>query len=239
MAKWNPWHGCHKYSPGCRHCYVYRSDAAHGKDSSVITKTASFVLPVTKNRAGEYKIPAGEKVWTCFTSDFFLADADPWRPEAWAMMKERSDLNFLFITKRILRFWECIPEDWGHGYPNVHICCTAENQACVDERIPFFKELPIAHKSIICEPILEQIDLSAYLGDWVEEVVVGGESGPSARICRYEWVTDLRQQCDQANVPFWFKQTGARFEKDGKLYRVPRKFQHSQARKAGLNSSVM
>ena len=108
----------------------------------------------------------------------------------------------------------------------------------MDERIPFFKELPIAHKSIICEPILEQIDLSAYLGDWVEEVVVGGESGPSARICRYEWVTDLRQQCDQANVPFWFKQTGARFEKDGKLYRVPRKFQHSQARKAGLNSSV-
>lgn len=235
MANWNPWHGCHKYSAGCRNCYVYRSDAAHGKDSSLVAKTAAFGLPVAKKRTGDYKLPAGELVWTCFTSDFFLEDADPWRPAAWAMMKERSDLNFLFITKRILRFYDCIPPDWGSGYPNVSICCTAENQACADQRLPFFQTLPVAAKSIICEPLLEEIDLSPYLGSWVKQVVAGGESGPNARLCRYEWVLALRDQCQRAGVPFHFKQTGARFEKDGRLYHIPRRLQHSQAAKAGLN----
>ena len=174
-------------------------------------------------------------VWTCFTSDFFVEDADPWRPEVWAMMRERADLNFLLITKRILRFEECIPADWGNGYPNVFICCTVENQACADQRLPVFRRLPIAQKSIVCEPILEEIDLSPYLGTWVHQVVAGGESGSQARICRYEWICKIQQQCKDAGVAFHFKQTGARFEKDGKIYRVPRKFQHSQARKAGIN----
>ena len=237
MADWNPWHGCHKYSAGCRHCYVYRSDAAHGRQSGIVQKTASFDLPIRKNRAGEYKIPSGERVWTCFTSDFFVEDADPWRPQAWAMMKERSDLQFLFITKRILRFYDCIPPDWGRGYPNVHICCTVENQMCADQRLPFFKEVPIARKSIICEPLLEEIDLSLHLGPWAEEVVAGGESGPEARLCRFDWVEGLRRQCIRHGVAFWFKQTGALFEKDGRLYRIPRKFQHSQAKKACMDYS--
>ena len=49
MATWNPWHGCTKISPGCYHCYVYRRDAEFGKDTSVVSKTASFNLPVKKN----------------------------------------------------------------------------------------------------------------------------------------------------------------------------------------------
>ena len=56
MAGWNPWHGCHKISPGCQHCYVYRMDANYGRDSSVVTQTAAFRLPVQKKRNGEYKI---------------------------------------------------------------------------------------------------------------------------------------------------------------------------------------
>ncbi len=52
MAKWNLWHGCHKLSAGCAHCYVYRIDARVGRDSSMVEKTADFDLPVRRNRDG-------------------------------------------------------------------------------------------------------------------------------------------------------------------------------------------
>ncbi|MEA5048479.1 MAG: DUF5131 family protein [Eubacteriales bacterium] len=235
---WNPWHGCHKTSPGCLNCYVYRMDDKHGKDASVVQKTAGFYLPIAHARDGSYKIPSGTMIWTCFTSDFLLEDADEWRKEAWRMIRQRSDCDFLFITKRITRFADCLPEDWGEGYPNVSICCTVENQAKADERLPVFRQAKIRYKSIVCEPLLERIDLSQYLGDWVEGVTVGGESGESARTCDYDWVLDIRAQCIRSNVPFHFKQTGANFVKDGKRYRIPRKLQHSQARKANIDTNA-
>lgn len=232
---WNPWHGCHKLSEGCRHCYVYRGDAKRGIDSTIITQTKNFDVPVRKKRSGEYKIPSGTEVATCFTSDFFVEDADEWRPEAWNMMRERSDLNFLMITKRIDRFHIGLPSDWGDGYDNVTICCTMENQDRVDYRMPLYKEAPIKHKIIICEPILEHIDLSPYLGSWIEQVVVGGESGNDARHCNFEWVKEIHDLCVENNISFWFKQTGSKFIKDGRLYNITRYLQHSQARKAGIN----
>ena len=152
------------------------------------------------------------------------------------MMQERSDCEFLFITKRITRFAECLPEEWGDGYPNVTICSTVENQAKADERLPVFRDAPIRHKMIVCEPLLERLDLSAYLDDWVESVTVGGESGEQARLCEYDWILEIRRQCIEANVPFHFKQMGAVFQKDGKIYRIPRKLQHAQARKANINT---
>ena len=152
------------------------------------------------------------------------------------MIHTRSDCDFLFITQRITRFSKCLPEDWGEGYPNVSICCTVENQAKADERLPVFREALIRHKMIVCEPLLERIDLSAYLGDWVESVTVGGESGDDARVCNYDWILDIRRQCIEANVPFRFKQTGANFVKDGKRYQIKRVLQHAQARKANINT---
>jgi len=235
MAEWNPWHGCHKLSPGCANCYVYRTDAKYEKDSSIVTKTQNFRLPVMKKRDGSYKIPSGEIVWTCFTSDFLVEDADPWRAEAWEMMRLRSDLRFLFITKRIHRLAECLPDDWGRGYPNVHICCTVENQQMADLRLPIYCSLPIAKKTIICEPLLEQIDLSPYLGNGIHSVVAGGESGINVRVCDYDWILSLREQCIAAGVGFHFKQTGAYFRKDGTLYHIARKYQHSQARRADID----
>ncbi len=233
---WNLWHGCHKVSEGCRHCYVYRGDARREVDSTQVVQTKSFDLPIRKKRNGDYKIPSGTLVYTCFTSDFFVKEADQWRQEAWAMMRQREDLEFLMITKRIDRLQECMPKDWGEGYPNVTICCTVENQACADYRLPIYQSAPIKHKVIICEPLLGAIDLSRYeIGKWIEQVVAGGESEYDARECRYEWVLDLRKICVENNVSFWFKQTGARFVKEGKLYRIPRSLQHAQARKAGIN----
>ena len=235
MAKWNPWHGCVKYSAGCRNCYVYRMDAAYQRDASQVARTRGFADPVRKKRDGSWKIPPGETVWTCFSSDFLLDQADPWRAEAWDMMRRRPDLHFFFITKRIERLAQCVPPDWGDGYPNVSICCTVENQDRAEFRLPIYRDAPIRHKSLACEPLLEQLDLTAYLGPWVEELVCGGESGAHARPCRYEWVLSLREQCVRAGVPFYFKQTGANFIKDGRHYRIPRQLQHSQARRAGID----
>ena len=236
MPGWNPWHGCVKYSPGCLHCYVYRRDEKYELDASQVKKNADFDLPVRKKRDGSYKLKPPETVATCFTSDFFLDRADEWRADAWHMMKERSDLDFFFLTKRILRFYEQLPDDWGDGYPNVTIGLTCENQAKADERIPFYLTLPIRHKLIVCEPMLERIDLEKYLCPQITLVSVGGESGNEARLMRYEWVTDMREQCMRQGVPFNFRQTGARFEKDGRVYRVPRKHQHCQAAKSGLST---
>ena len=169
-SMWNLWHGCHKLSEGCRHCYVYRTDGKYGKDSSVVTKTEKFDLPLQCKKNGTYKIPSGNLVYTCFTSDFLIEDADEWRAEAWEMMQIRQDLRFLFITKRIDRLQQCLPPDWGDGYDNVTICCTMENQDRVDYRLPIYKEMPIKHKIIICEPLLSRIDFRGELGEWVEQV---------------------------------------------------------------------
>ena len=146
-----------------------------------------------------------------------------------------TNLQFFIITKRVLRMQDCLPPDWGEGYENVQICCTVENQRQAQLRLPVYQQLPIRHKSIICSPLLSAIDLSTYLGSWVEEVTVGGESGEQARLCDYRWVLDIRRQCVQAQVPFYFMQTGARLLKDGKLYHIPRKHQHSQARAAAID----
>lgn len=232
---WNLWHGCRKISPGCQNCYVYRMDARWEQDSSIVRKTANFDLPVKKNRSGAYKLSGPDTVFTCLTSDFFLEDADTWRQEAWHMIRERSDLDFFIITKRISRFEVSLPTDWGEGYRNVTICVTAENQKMADTRLPILLNLPIQHKNIICEPLLGPIDLMPHLAPCVEQVVVGGESGPSARPCNFDWVLAIRRQCSKAGVPFTFRQTGANFIRDGRTYSVPRKFQLSQAKKAGID----
>ncbi len=239
-ADWNPWHGCTKISAGCKFCYVYRQDEMYGCEigSNVARKTAAFDLPVKRKRDKSYKLPSGKVVFTCFTSDFLLEDADEWRPDCWRMIRERSDCMFYFFTKRIDRFADCIPSDWGDGYPNVLIGCTVENQAMADHRLPIFMSAPIRHKIITAAPLLEQINILPYLDSSIEEVSVGGESGVNARPCHYDWILDLRRQCVEKNVPFRFHQTGAYFVKDGKLFRIMRKYQLSQAHKAGIDYRI-
>ena len=236
MAMWRPWHGCHRCSPGCLNCYVYRGDARYGRDASKVYRTGEFDLPVRVRRDGSPRLAAGETVFTCLTSDFFVEDADEWRPRAWRMIRSRPDLMFFIITKRIGRFAVGLPEDWGGGYGNVTIAVTCETQQKAAERVPQLLALPIRHRQIMFEPLLEEIDLTPWLSADIEGVTAGGESGESARLCRYDWVLSLARQCESAGVPFWFKQTGALFEKDGRLYRIPRREQHEQARRAGLTA---
>ena len=97
------------------------------------------------------------------------------------------------------------------------------------------RRLPLRHKAVICEPLLGPIDFRGGLGSWCEQVTVGGESGRDARICDYDWVRDIRRQCVAADVSFHFKQTGTHFRKDGRIYRIVRRLQGEQARRAGIN----
>ncbi|MBR5381857.1 MAG: DUF5131 family protein, partial [Oscillospiraceae bacterium] len=161
---WNPWHGCEKYSEGCMNCYVYRRDGSVGRDASQVLRTNAFYLPRQKTRDGSYKVPSGSLVYCCMTSDLFLHLADAWRPEIWDMIRERGDLYFVIITKRIERAYKCLPTDWGDGWDNVELMCTAENQRVCDIRLPIFAAFPAKSRSVICEPLLGPIDMSRYLG---------------------------------------------------------------------------
>lgn len=235
-AGWNPWHGCRKLSEGCRNCYVYRMDARHERDAGEVKKNVStFRLPIARDRRGAYKYPAGTTFYTCFTSDFFLEEADGWRGEVWDMIRERDDCRFFIITKRVHRIAECLPEDWGEGYEHVAIAATTENQQMADARLPIYLKLPIRHKSIVCEPLLTPIDLTPYLTPAIEQVSAEGESGQQARVCDYAWVLSIREACLRAGIPFRYHQTGARLYKDGRYYHIPREHQHTQAKRAGID----
>ena len=238
MPIWNPWHGCHKISQGCKHCYVFREDAAFGTDIStnVVRKTASFNLPVRRDRKKNWKFPSGTEFALCFTSDLLIEEADDWREEIWDIIRQRSDCSFYFFTKRIDRLADCLPSDWGEGYDHVAIGCTVENQDRADYRMPIFLSLPIKHRLVIVAPMIGQINLEKYLNpDLIEEVSVGGESGKYARPLDFDWVLHLRQKCVNAGVPFNFHQTGSYLIKEDRRFHIPREHQHSQARKANVD----
>lgn len=235
MAMWSPWRGCHKYSEGCKHCYIHKGDAKRGADTDTIIKTENFYAPTARNKKGEYKIKPGQTVYLCFSTDFLIEEADEWRWECWEMIKERSDLSFIFLTKRIERFRECIPDDWGNGYENVTVGCTVENQDRADNRLGIFMNLLIKHKNIICQPLIEEVNIDKYL-DNIELVVVGGESDKNARPLNYNWVLSIRNQCINKGVPFEFRQCGTHFIKDGQEYTINVKNLCSQARKADINT---
>lgn len=239
MAIWNPWRGCHKHSEGCKFCYIHKGDAKHGVDTNTIVKTQKMNLPIEKYKRGEnmgaYKIKSGETIYLCFSSDFLIEEADPWRDECWQIIKERHDLNFVFLTKRIERFIECTPNDWGDGYDNVTVGCTIENQEMADYRLEIFDTLPIKHKNIICQPLIENINIKEHLSG-VDLVMVGGESDRNARPLEYDWVLSIRNQCIQHCVKFNFHQCGTNFIKDGKRYNLNPKQLFSQAKKANINT---
>lgn len=233
---WNPWHGCRKYSEGCENCYMFYLDKQRGRDGGIIYKVkTNFSLPIKKDRLGAYKIPEGSTVNVCLTSDFFLEEADPWRGEAWAMIKARSDVFFWLLTKRAPRIEECLPADWNDGYPNVSINVTVENQRCADERLPLLLELPAKHKGAMAAPFIGPIDMEKYLeGGQIESVIADGENYEGARPLRHEWVESLYRQCVRKNVPFSFRGIGSVFVKDGRTYHVPKAYQHVQALRSGL-----
>lgn len=233
---WNPWHGCRKYSEGCENCYMFFLDKMRDKDGSVIYKVKNnFDLPLKKDRHGNYKIKSGTKLRVCMTSDFFLEEADVWRDEVWDIIRKRSDVRFLLLTKRACRIKECLPADWGEGWQNVSVSVTAENQRRADERIPVLLDIPAKRKGIMVAPFIGAVDIDKYLATGkIGWVIADGENYEGARPLHYEWVKSLYEQCVKNDVHFDFCGTGNLFVKDGKEYRICKAYQSVQARRSGL-----
>lgn len=235
MAAWDPWRGCHKKSEGCMHCYIHRANAVKGINTDIVYKTDDFYKPIQKDKKGNFKMKSGQTVFVCFRSDFWVEEADEWRREAWEIMRLRKDLHFFFITKRIERFDIGLPEDFSESFDHVSVCVTMENQQRVNERLPILKTIPLKHKSISIQPMLEKINLEPMLDSSIDLVVVGGESGSGVRPLDYSWVLDVREQCIKNNVNFEFRQVGSIFIKDDITYHIKKQYLCSQARKAEID----
>ena len=204
---WNPWVGCQKVSAGCDNCYMFTEQRRYGKEPSLIRQTKTKQnMPLQKNRAGEFKIKSGERVFVCSWSDFFLPVADKWRAGALEIIAKRSDVNFLIVTKRPERILEVMPDGFT-DYPNVWLGVTAENQQMAYSRISQLLQIPAHLKFVSVEPMLTAIDLSPILHA-INWVIIGGESGHNARPMHPDWVDKIVNDCDIANVPAFFKQWG-------------------------------
>ena len=234
---WNPWHGCVRCSEGCLNCYMYFLDKMRDQDGSHIYRTSGADYPLSKDRTGRYKIRSGEMISVCMTSDFFLEEADPWRAEAWDIMRRRSDVIFYLLTKRPQRVSQCLPEDWGDGWENIFFNVTCENQERADERIPLLLELPFRHKGLNCAPLLGPIRIGSYLDSGqIEQVACGGENYGGTRCCDFSWVKALREECVSRDITFCFLETGTVFIKDGKKYTIQGKREQTrQALRSGMN----
>jgi protein gp37 len=217
----NPWWGCIKVSPACKHCYaetwakrVGMSLWGAGTDRRFFSD-AHWQQPQRWNREAEL---AGERrrVFCASMADVFenRRDLDEARARLWPIIEGTPQLDWLLLTKRPQHIGRLAP--WRGSWPrNVWLGTTAETQRWATERVPRLLEHPAAIHFVSCEPLLGAIDLAPWLSPPKREnaglnwVIAGGESGSAnARPMNPQWAADLRDQCQTAAVPFHFKQWG-------------------------------
>lgn len=122
-------------------------------------------------------------------------------------------------------------EVMGHLPANIWLGVSVENQSAADSRIPLLQQAPAAARFLSCEPLLGGVNFEpdfrpgaahSHLLDGIHWVIVGGESGPNARPMHPDWARGIRDQCQAASVPFFFKQWGEFCPGErGRLYREP------------------
>lgn len=195
---WNPWHGCTKISPGCAHCYMFRDKARYGQNPEVVVRSKTTFNAPKKWKSG--------LVFTCSWSDWFHKDADPWRDEAWQIVKNTPHLTYQILTKRPGRMARHLPADWGSGYPNVWLGVSVESQAFVN-RVEVLRDTPAQVRFISAEPLLGPLSLAGYL-DGIHWVIAGGESGPGCRPMEPDWARMILGDCRTAGAAFFLKQLG-------------------------------
>jgi protein gp37 len=127
------------------------------------------------------------------------------------VMAEADWHTFQVLTKRSERLAQLAPRlSWPD---NVWMGVSVENQRWTC-RVDHLREVPAKVHFLSCEPLLGPLRLDLQAIDWV---IVGGESGPHARPMRADWAREIRQQCQEASVPFFFKQWGAHNEAGQRL----------------------
>jgi protein gp37 len=196
---WNPWRGCLKVSLGCKFCYMYRDQVRYGRDPKAIVRAA----PATFN--APLKWGCG-RVFTCSWSDFFIEQADEWRPEAWDIIKRTPYLTYQILTKRPENIKDRLPDDWGNGWSNVWLGVSVETPA-YEWRIVALEEIPAVVRFVSAEPLLSSLpNLYSYFPilDWI---ITGGES-MSNRPANLDWFKQIRDDCQHYGVAYFHKQNG-------------------------------
>lgn len=201
----NFWMGCTRVGPGCAHCYAETAMTRYGRDFSTVTRTKTWGDAFKWQRAAA---AAGrtERVFTCSWSDFFHEKADPWREEAWAVIKSCPNLQFQILTKRADRIASCLPKDWGEGYPNAWLGVSVENPSFLS-RVDILRKIPARVRFISAEPLLAPLPTLNLNG--IHWLIVGGESGPGFRPMPHEWARELRDKAKASGTAFFFKQSAA------------------------------
>ena len=206
---WNPHQGCHKKSPGCKHCYMFRDKKRYGQDANTVVRSSphTFNQPISK----KWATPA--RVFVCSWSDFFIEEADAWRAEEWAIIRSASHLTFQICTKRPERIADHLPPDWGSGWPHVWIGVTAEDQERANERLPILLDTPAAVRFVSVEPMLGPVDLvepiRLQMRRWprfVDQVIIGAESGQPRRLLDLEHARALAHQVHACGAAVFLKQ---------------------------------
>ncbi|MDB5311600.1 MAG: hypothetical protein JWO38_5802 [Gemmataceae bacterium] len=199
---WNPWVGCTRVSAGCLNCYMFRQQREYGRDPGAVRRTKTWGDPVRWQRAAA-KAGRTEFVFTCSWSDWFHEAADPWRDEAWAVVKRCPNLTFQVLTKRAERIADHLSSDWGNGYDNVWLGVSVERDDYAG-RADLLRPIPARVRWVCAEPLLGPLPSLDLTG--IHWVVCGGESGPDWRAMDPAWAGRLRDACRAASVPFYFKQ---------------------------------
>ena len=210
---WNPITGCTKISTGCDNCYAHALAKRFGWSMDIQLHPERLDAPS--------KLKKPSKIFVCSMGDLFHEDvlnADLFSISE-EMFKDRHH-DFLLLTKRP----ELVPEwffidgqfpNYENGDPSswrkpIWLGVTVENRA-TKHRIDTLRKISAAKRFISFEPLLEDVgDLDLEGIDWV---IVGGETGPGARVMELDWVGHIRFQCYKSNTPFFFKQWGAVHDK--------------------------
>jgi len=201
---WNPVTGCTKVSPGCEHCYAERMSRrlqAMGQPNYV----NGFKVNIHEHVLDmplRWKKP--KTIFVNSMSDLFHKEVpDEFIQRAFDVMNQAHQHQFQVLTKRSQRLLDLSPQlPWAE---NIWVGVSVENEDYTF-RIDHLRQTNSHVKFLSLEPLLGplgELDLAGI--DWA---IVGGESGPGARSMDPSWVIDIRNQCLDAGVPFFFKQWG-------------------------------
>lgn len=202
----NFWWGCSKVTRECKHCYIEAIMKRAGKEPfKGPMRTIDWDKPLKWDRAAA-KAGTRHRVFTCSMSDFFHDGADAWRPEAWAVIKACTNLDWLVLTKRPELAKDRLPPDWGDGFANVWLGVTCGHSSSL-YRLPYLRALPAAVKFVSAEPLLERMDFREHL-PWLDWIITGCERAAKGEraVMDMDWVRYIDRQCKEAGKQHFFKQ---------------------------------
>lgn len=159
------------------------------------------------------------RVFTNSLADFFdNAVEGGWRDDAWALIAQCPDLDWLVVTKRVSNVEKMLPAGgftkaaFGHVLLIITVVTQAEATRDIPRLIAIKDKYPWLRIGLSVEPMLEFIDIKAEWMKALNWIICGGESGGNARPFKYQWASWLRDICDMYDVAFHFKQVGNNHE---------------------------